>query len=171
MGSLVSLPGLMSSGSHYRCPPWIRNTVAVLESDDLGEGWTSLLNAWFKYEEKHAFGKGTQLSAQGRPRPISCWIQLARKKLTKEQAIEASMDGFENVFWSWWSGLQPSWRKVSSGMTPRNVGGSWMEIDKHGVNGLLSVVAALQLWRLYGSGHDSWQCAADDVCWVLTQLT
>lgn len=151
-------------------PLWIRNALVMLESEDLGPQWTPLVDAWFKYEEKHAFGKGTQLGAQGRPWPIGRWIQLARKKLTAEQARDAGMDGFEDAFWSWWIGLQPTWRKISASATSREIGGSWVEIDKHGVNGLLSVVAALYIWCLHGSGQTSWACAVDDVCWVLTQL-
>ena len=151
-------------------PPWIRNALAMLESEDLGDQWMPLVDAWFKYEERHAFGKGPQLSAQGRPRPIGRWIQLARKRLTNEQARDAGMDGFEEAFWSWWVGLQPTWRKIAANATSREVDGNWEEIDKHGVNGLLSVVAALHIWRLHGSDHTSWPCAVDDVCWVLTQL-
>ena len=126
--------------------------------------------AWFKYEEKHGFeAKGAKLASNYRPDAIKRWIQLARKNFKPDSR---QMKGFETDFWRWWNFLQPSWRSVDSKSTPRTIDGGWNEIDKHGVNGLYTVIGALYLWRLFGAEDSlaSWTDAVDDACWVLSHL-
>lgn len=144
--------------------------MKMMQSQDFGRSWGSLVVAWFKYEEKHAFDtKGARLDSKHRPEVIRRWIQLARKDF-KPDALK--MKSFEVDFWRWWDFLQPSWRNVDSRSTPRTVEGSWEEINKHGVNGLYSVIGALYFWRSSGDENSlaSWTRAVDDVCWVLTLL-
>ena len=141
-----------------------------MQSQDFGQPWMSLVVAWFRYEEKHGFdSKGARLDSKHRPEVIKRWIQNARKNF-KPDSLQ--MSGIDNDFWRWWNYLQPSWRSVDSKSTPRTVDGSWNEIDKHGVNGVYSVMGALHLWRLFGA-EDSlvlWTNAVEDVCWVLSRL-
>jgi len=125
--------------------------------------------AWFKYEEKHAFDqKGSRLDSKHRPPVISRWIQHARKSY---QPTSHELAGFEGDFWRWWNHIQPSWRSVDRKSTPRVIEGSWGNLDRHGVNGLYSVIGALYLWRSAGEESiASWTYAVEDVCWVLSQL-
>ena len=142
----------------------------MMQSQDFGPSWTSLVVAWFRYEEKHAFDmKGTRLDSKHRPEVIKRWIQLARKNFKPESH---KMKGFEADYWRWWNHLQPPWRNVDSKSTPRAVEGSWEAIDKHGVNGLYSVIGALHLWRSFGDEDSltSWTRAVEDVSWVLSLL-
>ena len=145
----------------------------MFESENFGDNWRSTVSAWYSFEEKHNFKTGTRLGCSGRPPIIGRWIQLARDpSLTREKAGSANLNGIDADFWGWWAGLQPAWRKVLSEMTSRDVDGSWSALDKSGANGLLSVVAALQLWRRFGSDPEleSWSRAVDDVHWVLEQI-
>jgi len=129
-----------------------------------------LVLAWFKYEEKYAFNiKGVRLDSKHCPEAIKQWIQLAHKNFKPDSR---QMVGFDTDFWRWWNYLQPSWRNVDSKSTLRTVDGSWDQIDKHGINGLYSVVGALHLWQSFG-GEDSlvsWTYTVEDVCWVLSCL-
>lgn len=141
-----------------------------MQSVDFGRTWNLVVIAWFKYEEKHAFDqKGSRLGSKHRPSVISRWIQLARKNYRPDSH---EMAGFENDFWHWWNHLQLSWRTVDPHSTPRTIEGSWEDVDRHGVNGLYSVIGALYLWRSFveEKSLSSWNCAAEDVCWVLSQL-
>ena len=141
-----------------------------MQSLDFGSSWKSLVVAWFKYEEKYAFNiKGARLDPKHRPEVIKRWIQGARKNFKPDSR---QMTGFKADFWRWWNYLQPLWRNVDSKSTPRAVEGSWEAIDKHGVNGLYSVIGALHLWHSYGNEDSltSWTRAVEDVCWVLLLL-
>lgn len=144
--------------------------LKTMQSVDFGHGWSRLVVAWFKFEEKHAFdSKGPRLDATHRPRAIAGWIQHTRKNYKPDLSV---MLKFEVDIWRWWNHLQPSWRIVDSKSTPRTVEGGWAVIDKHGANGLYSVMGALYLWHSFREkgSLDSWASAVDDVHWVLSQL-
>jgi len=68
--------------------------------------------------------------------------------------------------------MQLSWRDVDSKSALRAVDRSWDKINRHGVNGLYSVIGALHLWRSSGAEDllASWMDAVEDVCWVLQHL-
>jgi len=154
----------------HDAPDWFRQGLKMMQSQDFGPSWKSLVVAWFKYEEKHAFDtKGPRLDLKHRPEVIKRWIQFARKNINPNSR---EMANFEVDFWRWWNYLQPSWRDVDSKSTPRVVEGTWDVIDKHGVNGLYSVIGALHLWRSHGDEGSLalWTCAVEDVCWVLSTL-
>ena len=142
----------------------------MMQSQDFGPSWKSLVVAWFKYEEKHAFNtKGPRLDLKHRPEVIKRWIQFARKNINPNSC---EMANFEVDFWRWWNYLQPSWRDVDSKSTLRVVEGTWDVIDKHGVNGLYSIIGTLHLWCSHGDEGSlaSWTRAVEDVCWVLLTL-
>lgn len=73
--------------------------------------------------------------------------------------------------------MQPKWR--TSEISKREVGGSWDELQKPGINGLLSVMAGLFYWgksvRHGGDdddeGRSKWDELLMDIAWVLQQLT
>lgn len=76
--------------------------------------------------------------------------------------------------------MQPAWRKlkIPASSEPisalRQVDGSWEELDKPGLNGFFSVVAALNWWGAhtdFGAGRcELWHAAVADVCWVMRQI-
>ncbi|KIJ14163.1 hypothetical protein PAXINDRAFT_79801 [Paxillus involutus ATCC 200175] len=53
-------------------------------------------------------------------------------------------------FWAWWSTLQPKWRVLplqpGTLHTIHEVAGDWTTLDKPGLNGFLSILAALKWW-------------------------
>ena len=168
--STSTLPALMSLSLPHDAQEWIRLALKTMQSGDFGHTWSSLVVAWFKFEEKHGFDlKGPRLDATHRPRAIAGWIQHACKNYTPNSNL---MSKFDVDFWQWWNHVQPSWRIVNSHLTPRTVEGSWAVISKHGMNGLYSVMGALFLWHSFREKGSltSWTCAAEDVHWVLSQL-
>ena len=56
----------------------------------------------------------------------------------------------------------------------RTVAGGWAELDKPGLNGFLSIVAALSWWgaqiEAAGAQINLWNAAVEDVAWVMEQL-
>ena len=154
-------------------PNWVSTSLRMFEAKDFGEGWKLAVTAWYRFEEKHAFKAGSHLGCSGRPPIVACWIQLAQDPLiTQEKAGSTTLMGIDTAFWTWWAGLQPPWKSVSSDKTPREVKGGWTALDKSGANGLLSVIATLHLWRQFGLEEElaSWDRVLDDIHWVIQQL-
>lgn len=151
-----------------------------LQSPDLGGGFRNLLKIYFLLEKSSGFanGKGAAhaLYSKNRPEAIHWWISRARTGCPPIQDIHT----FANQFWTWWCGLQPAWRKLSipqyGQAVPalRTVAGGWAELDKPGLNGFLSIIAALNWWGAQVQAEEAqflfWNAAVEDVSWVMEQL-
>lgn len=124
---------------------------------------------WVKFEEDAQFQGDGRLGARRRPQAIGDWIQRARTPEFRP-AIK-NVARFAADFSAWWRGLQPEWRRASSNVGP--AGGDWTHIRRSGVNGLLSVVAALFFWGDIVRGTPAravWLKAMEDVLFVFEQL-
>lgn len=160
-----------TSASNGR-PLWINNAVSILQTTKLGPEWDLLLSNWLKFEERTQFQEGgLRLGAKRRPLLVANWIQYARNPTFHAEIKNVA--AFAADFSAWWQGLQPGWRRANSDdQTPRQAE-EWDSIRRPGLNGLLSVVAALFFW---GSAVQStaarsvWLEAAKDVSFVLEQL-
>jgi len=83
------------------------------------------------------------------------------------------MASYESEFKAWWSVLQPEWRKSSSGEIHfSKVDGDWEVLHRPGLNGILSVMAALFFWgvSLQEDSRTGWNDAVSDCLVVLTAL-
>lgn len=155
------------------CPPWVRNALDLLASQDLGAQWQALVAAWLRFETAAGLTvPGGRLPSKGRPPLIAGWIKNAR---TPGYPVNlGDVNAFKRTFNAWWNSLQPKWRTEGRDGALKRDGGDWRSMCEYsGVNGLLSVVACLFFWgsaTLTPSQSCSWDTAVDDVLYVLEQL-
>lgn len=70
--------------------------------------------------------------------------------------------------------MQPDWRANDVDMFIRQPVGDWGPLVRPGQNGMLMILISLRWWANALSdpkNHVSWARAANDVGWVLSQLT
>jgi hypothetical protein len=177
------LPTLSSLASRLpdNAPTWVPLALEFLESKvpskvsgegwtDLGEKWSHLVSTWLSLEIGAGFSSSTKLGTSKRPSCISDWIQRARTPTFRPNISD--IHKFESNFLAWWTSLQPKWRH-HDGELLRTGGNDWEPLRRTGINGLLSVLAALFFWRYaIGKGETAaWEGSLDDVAWALRGLT
>ncbi|EDR03724.1 uncharacterized protein LACBIDRAFT_331239 [Laccaria bicolor S238N-H82] len=124
-------------------PAWFGPCSTMLRSKDLGPEWLKMVGLWEAFERRHDFkptNKQPNLSSSKRPPCIGEWLKNARRSSWRplvENAVKFDKD-FDADFGAWWGGLL----RAQSVTSVRD----WSPIAKPGVNGLLSVVAALFFW-------------------------
>lgn len=135
--------------------------------------WRRLVKLWVSVEAKHGFDEhGVRLPARGCPPVVAEWIKRVRSP--KYRPTIGNLTTFENTYTSWWRSIQLSWR-VSDDSALLNKGeGDWEDIKCMGVNGLLSVLAALFFWGVALEGNNTtvaaWKAAVDDATYVLETM-
>jgi hypothetical protein len=142
----------------------------MLLSEDMGGQWGKLVTLWQDFEVKHEFREAGKLSPRGRPKCIADWIQRARSPAFRPDINPT----YASEFSTWWTNLQPAWRTEGGGGELARGTGDLEGLRRPGVNGLLSVVAALFFWGV-SLGKDREECGAwgtgvDEVAWVLSAL-
>lgn len=152
---------------------WAANALVMLTSQDLGPQWHLLLEAWLTFEEMHGFNekKKPWLSSSGRPEVVGQWIKRGRSITWRPDA--GTCANVESEFSSWWRSLQPSWRGKDSTGLRRNGGGDWDVLRCSGINGFLSVIAALFFWAhndFDSAPSPAWDTAVGDVLYALQML-
>lgn len=130
-----------------------------------------LLGIFFAFELTDTKGRAT-FAATGRPEQIAWWLKRARK--VDPPIEEDEIEDFGEQWWVWWKALQPKWREtdsVAGPLTPKHQRGhgDWGTLDATGVNGFLSVIAALGWWGEMEKGV-IWLAAVEDVCWALKSI-
>ncbi|KAI0058285.1 hypothetical protein BV25DRAFT_1919485 [Artomyces pyxidatus] len=142
----------------------------------LGDGWDQCLAAYFEFEMKHGFQKdgprlGTPASRTTRPTAIAQWIKCGRREWV-DVNVDLATVGLE--FWSWLRSLVPPAQVTADGRLLRDAGGTWDDLAKPGVNGILSVVALLAWWGMAltreiatvpQAHHRDYDRAVADVTW------
>ncbi len=153
-------------------PPWVTKALKLFRSVALGSEWDALLSRWLQFEQQSQFQGDTRLGAKNRPGIVGDWIQRARPSEFhfKIQGVRS----FNKNFNVWWISLQPDWRTNDpSGVLLRS-GGDWGRLRCPGVNGLLSVLAALFFWgrevQKQPDESAAWVAAVDDVYYAIAQL-
>ena len=157
-------------------PPWLTSAISMLEAEELGGSWSSLVRAWLAFERKESQQASSILNSTNRPQIIRDWIQRARS-VSYRPSIASTLD-FERVYMSWWKELQPDWRMSSSGkIVYSKLDGDWGGMRTAGRNGLLSVVAALFFWgvalkKTQKTPYEDkgWKVGTDDCLRVLDSL-
>lgn len=166
------------------CPDWFTRACGYLATIPARDHFRQLHPVFQELEHSSDFatGKGTvhALGNKNRLEAIHWWISRAR---TGQPPIQ--IQKFSGQFWAWWSSLQPSWRVLPNPAEgepfqlprDRNVEGDWSALDKPGLNGFYSVIAALGWWGAALTTDSSsdwevsfWEMAVDDVKWTMQQI-
>ena len=108
------------------------------------------------------------------------WIARGRK-VTPKITLE-KLPAFEQAWWAWWKGLQPTARGATEvdgflDATHRRLldgEDGWACVRKDGQNGWYTVLATLVWWATTlgddHSSHAGWVAAVEDASWVLSQV-
>ncbi len=125
------------------------------------------------FEKGSADRSSARLGAQSRPQAVTDWIRRARLNTYNPQIN--SVATFAKEFNAWWASLQPAWRTDGGRGVLRRDGEDWECLRCSGINGLLSVLAALFFWgcavqKSKAATKSAWLRALDDVSYSITQL-
>ena len=135
----------------------------------------NLLQVYVAFENTAAAsGKVGSLSTTGRPPQVSWWIRSARAGTFP--SLPNLRDYGSSVI-SWWSHLQPNWRKLDCAGSNRD-NGTFDCLVQPGINGLLNVVILAYWWsdglaKSEGVGETEghrYRWFVADVSWVLSKL-
>ena len=150
---------------------------------DLGCHFHALVAAWTCVEAASRWeNSGTNLSSKGRPKQVGNWIATGRGKRGTPPRV-ADPVAFAQEWANWWDSLQPEWRVKRKDGTWSTDGGygkdgkDWGPLYQWGVNGTLSILAALYFWgcRIVddksAERKEVWEAAVNDVVWILEGMT
>ncbi len=172
-GSAGSVASSIALDAPDGSPEWVIKALTLLRATALGSEWEKLIDTWLEFEGQSSFTGSDYLTANSRPRAITDWIQRARAP--NYRPVIKSVSKFAESFAAWWSTMQPSWRVANS---RDELSGDWEKIRRPGVNGLLSVMAALFFWgdamknteAASNNEQATWLKALNDVMYVLESL-
>lgn len=143
----------------------------MLNSENLGTEWENMLGIWTKFELSHRSQSAGRIPADKRPSFVGDWLKRARAPTYRP--VISRPDKFGDTFFAWWTSFQPTWRTANGGALLKG-DGDMEDLRKPGINGLLSVLAALFFWgSALGAGRESdvsWRRAVEDITWVLEKL-
>ncbi|KAJ7601289.1 hypothetical protein DFH06DRAFT_1026821, partial [Mycena polygramma] len=158
-------------------PQWLSNALLYIRGADLGCHYASLLRALVRLEESAGFENDdhTPLPAsKHRPTQVQKWIQGKRGEKMKTLPEVKNVVTYSKQWYKWWDDLQPSWRQRDANgkwITGGEYGSDWGKLDCAGINGSLSIVAALYFWGAAPTHTEEtravWNEAVEDVTWIL----
>ncbi|KAH7904939.1 hypothetical protein BJ138DRAFT_1018422, partial [Hygrophoropsis aurantiaca] len=164
-------------------PKWFSAAYEDISKIDLGGEYAQALSLLVELETLYGFKNKTRgLSKNGRPAQLDRWIANGRGRGNKPPLV-TNVQTYSDTFWTWWKGLQPSWRTLgedSRPVKPCHYGDDWGELDTPGANGMLSPIACVYWWGcavlgkvdgvvVQGTEKD-WKDALLDVTWTLDAL-
>ncbi|SJL00821.1 uncharacterized protein ARMOST_04135 [Armillaria ostoyae] len=162
-GSEVSAPQLPDSVFPHCTPLWAMQALDTFRSKDFGLEWTSIVNSWVAFQVASDFESKDKLSPRFRSECVGQWISRGRSQTWRPpyEGIDLTRK-FQDPFWAWWAHLQPEHRveDLEDGFTDlgRDVNGCPVQIHpsmavdwgcletRSGINGILSIIAALFFW-------------------------
>ncbi|KAJ3492554.1 hypothetical protein NLJ89_g11211 [Agrocybe chaxingu] len=152
---------------------WFEKAKGQFRAVPFGEPWLRLLEEWEAFQEEvNAFADNRMLSAKRRPKSIALWIGRARNPTYRPSNPNPKID--ETDYKAWWMGLQPEWRVVKGRVVNSSMEGDWSCLQLPGVNGVLSVIAALFFWGLGATSkartRKVWTAAVQECTTVFSQL-
>ncbi|KAJ7839310.1 hypothetical protein B0H13DRAFT_2366911 [Mycena leptocephala] len=133
-------------------PSWLRDSVALFRTEDLGCHFTSVLAALVRLETAFGFDEKAYsvMAAEHRPIQINQWIKAG---------VAAS---------------RPEGNWLAGGDATYGEDDAWGRLDNPGPNGCLSIVAGLYFWGVHkpqtDDGREQWARAVQDVGWMLEGL-
>ncbi|PBK59516.1 hypothetical protein ARMSODRAFT_857381, partial [Armillaria solidipes] len=162
-------------------PPWFSSIRDMLEGLELPGQWRMVVMYLTILEGRNGFQHGTtNLSPAGRPPDVQNWIRCGRRAVPHKHMKDLTTT--HSNWWSYWKSLQPEWRGIGNVKGPLGDGHrqgevrcDWGELDKRGLNGIISVIAGLGFWGLLSKGgtrrqKDLWESAVEDAKWVLQKM-
>ncbi len=100
-------------------------------------------------------------------------MRLNRRKLQKIPAIK-STTAYTEGWWSWWTQLQPTWRRRGPEGRPildGVVGGGWgKNLCRPGNNSVLLLLLGLVWWKEVVPDIGQWDVAVQDTAWVIAHM-
>lgn len=163
-------------------------------------GWAAIIEAWYKFETTSRDKSVNEVtihlplpqhrmlmdSNQGdvslfnAPKLLNTWIQKHKRIVTQCPKI-SNINAFGADWRSWWTGLQPEWRRKSRRgqdtwplkCSPFPGVEDWPDLKLHGQRGVFLVVLSLGWWMTglqSAKDRKHWQSALDDVLWVLQHI-
>ncbi|KAF8834543.1 hypothetical protein BDN67DRAFT_985248 [Paxillus ammoniavirescens] len=163
-------------------PEWFRTAYGYLNAIVLPEKFKGLLATFFRLERSSGFasdkGAAYALSSKGRLDVIHWWISCTHNGCPPI----CDLDKFSGQFWAWWCALQPTWQDLTvpihgyALVKLHNISGDWTTLDKPGLNGFYSILAAISWWGAELSDQASnwqlalWDAVVDDVHWTMEQI-
>ncbi|KAJ7160859.1 hypothetical protein C8R46DRAFT_905053 [Mycena filopes] len=158
-------------------PVWFKHGFGQVSREVLGGCYEELLEEFVALERSYGFVVGASKGLKGsypRPEQVSTWVKDGRgRKLSMVPITDVASFGKE--WWSWWQGMQPSWRG-ERGERVAAEQADWGHLVQPGQNGMLSVVAALYWWGHAekaaegGAGSAEWEEAVTEATWVFRHL-
>ncbi|KAI0350002.1 hypothetical protein OH77DRAFT_1431488 [Trametes cingulata] len=107
---------------------------------------------------------------ESRPAEVAEWLRFGRK-LDKNLHI-ADEASYAHLWVTWWTLLQPDWRKDEHGGLIRAGQGPWGWLDHPGKNGLFIALLSLMWWKEVADCTSAeWQEAVTDIGWVMWQMS
>ncbi|KDR81130.1 hypothetical protein GALMADRAFT_136178 [Galerina marginata CBS 339.88] len=157
-------------------PKWFSTALAMFRHEDVGssERWKAMVDTWATFEAQSGYTEVSRLKSTKRPTAVAEWIQRARSPTWRP--VIKNIDEYGASFVDWWTALQPDWRLSDDKRTilSKHVGGDWAVLSRPGVNGLVSVVAALFYWgcavQAANEGQEAWLAAVEDCLTVYEHL-
>ncbi|KAJ7265598.1 hypothetical protein C8J57DRAFT_1069201 [Mycena rebaudengoi] len=158
---------------------WFCHARLELTRRDLGPHFAAILNAWTRIEAASRFEHSeSNLPHKGRPAQVGRWTAAQRRARPADISI-TDLAKYAVQWRAWWGSLQPVWR--SKGVDGQwDIGGSygseWGDLFQWGVNGVLSLLAALYFWGCAvldvpeANEAQVWELEVQDVGWMLEGL-
>ncbi|KAF7798645.1 hypothetical protein EIP86_009869 [Pleurotus ostreatoroseus] len=107
-------------------PKWMVEHFTRLSAEDVGDSyggeWSSLLEEWVTLERSLDFKQPrVGLPVAARPADISWWIKNARSG----RVVVKDASKFQSEWDSWWSSINPAWRRREDDALVREGTGEW----------------------------------------------
>jgi len=144
--ALPNAPAPLDTPTFSNAPAWFTNAVRMFNEPSLDLSWTELVELWSSFEQKESYTEAGKLSPKNRPAVVGQWIARARPGGWRPNI--ADLPGFERQFQQWWVTIQPVWRVSDRKLLKDVVNGDWDSLRRPGLNGIVSVLAALFYWGL-----------------------
>ncbi|KAJ7117329.1 hypothetical protein C8R43DRAFT_902055 [Mycena crocata] len=161
-------------------PPWFVDARTEITQMDLGPHFQGLVSAWTRVEYASRFEHSSQnLSSKARPTQVGTWIGPNQRGKRGDPTKLLVLDpvAYALQWKAWWDSLQPEWRVrgedgrwVAEGPYGPD-GREWGPLYRWGVNGTLSLLAALYFWGCAVIGDETlrlhWEEQVNDVGWMM----
>ncbi|KAM6497784.1 hypothetical protein JOM56_005732 [Amanita muscaria] len=157
---------------------WYTDWLQFFQSSSSNEKWVKLVSQWLQFESLKP-PACRNLPAKGRPEEVHWWNKRG-KSFDHMPAIKTPVE-FGTIWWGWWQGMQPSWRKGNINeplccVAPKDA--EWSHLCYGNTNGLAIIVMTLAWWiraiapdELGDVKHSPLFDAFADVGWILSEVS
>ncbi len=159
-------------------PPWLVLIRDMLEGLELpGPQWKMVLMYMTILEGRNGFQRGTEnLPPLLWPPDVHAWIQGGRKTVPHKHMKDVTTA--HSNWWAYWKLLQLDWHGIKEVKDPLShmhcqddITGDWGELEKQGINEVVSLVTGLGFWGMLCKGgmhhqKDQWDDTVEEMKWV-----